>query len=250
VWVILGICLLFFVLKKKTLSNLQSSSLPAATKKIMLVVAHPDDESMFFVPFLASAYTQKKHLYLLCLSKGIEPGTTRIEEVTEASKRLHFKQLVVHEFEVSNGNSSLGREIKDGFDQDWPASTVAQIVEHYRDKWGIDTIVTFDSEGISGHPNHKQTHRGVVHHSNTTGGELKLHYFFLHTTPWYLKYLSWIPLCYSNADPNSLLYKNSDSNLVWEVMKIHHSQLVWFRKFYLLFSSYVYLNRLTGGQKK
>lgn len=49
---------------------LQRSRFPNA-KRVLLVTAHPDDESMFFGPTILSLIRRKDcNLYLLCLSKG------------------------------------------------------------------------------------------------------------------------------------------------------------------------------------
>jgi hypothetical protein len=65
----------------------------------MLVIAHPgtwqflslfliilDDESMFFIPFVSSCVKQGKKVSILCLSKGIEPGLVRYNELLSAAK--------------------------------------------------------------------------------------------------------------------------------------------------------------------
>lgn len=38
--------------------------------RVMLVTAHPDDESMFFVPVVQSLRAMKLHIMLLCLCDG------------------------------------------------------------------------------------------------------------------------------------------------------------------------------------
>lgn len=49
---------------------LQSSRFPSA-KRVLLVTAHPDDESMFFGPTILSLIRRKNcKIYLLCLSNG------------------------------------------------------------------------------------------------------------------------------------------------------------------------------------
>jgi len=153
--------------------------------------------------------------------------------------------LVVHEVEVSQGKIQIGSELKDGPEVDWPAKVVSEVVEHYRELWKIDTVVTFDSLGVSGHPNHKQTHLGVVCHARTLGKELS--YFYLHTSPLHHKYASWLlaPYYYYSSSPTKArLFYNANADTVWEAMRAHSSQMVWFRKFYLQFSSYVYFNQL------
>lgn len=45
----------------------------------MYVIAHPDDEAMFFVPSIVNL-RQNNRLYLLCLSTGNFAGLGRIRE--------------------------------------------------------------------------------------------------------------------------------------------------------------------------
>lgn len=49
----------------------RSHQLLGAAKRVMFVIAHPDDECMFFGPVIMKLAQQKNcELYLLCLSKG------------------------------------------------------------------------------------------------------------------------------------------------------------------------------------
>lgn len=38
---------------------------------ILLVIAHPDDESMFFVPCINTIHIHDGRIFILCLSNGI-----------------------------------------------------------------------------------------------------------------------------------------------------------------------------------
>lgn len=40
-------------------------------KRILIVIAHPDDESMFFIPLIKTLVAQKHQVFLLCLSTGL-----------------------------------------------------------------------------------------------------------------------------------------------------------------------------------
>jgi hypothetical protein len=51
--------------------NNGSGGLACNDRRVMLVIAHPDDEAMFFVPTISTLHTLPNvHLYILCLSKG------------------------------------------------------------------------------------------------------------------------------------------------------------------------------------
>uniref|UniRef100_A0A6B2LF69 N-acetylglucosaminylphosphatidylinositol deacetylase n=1 Tax=Arcella intermedia TaxID=1963864 RepID=A0A6B2LF69_9EUKA len=210
-------------------------------RNILLVTAHPDDESMFFVPFSRDAIRQGKRISLLCLSKGLEPGQTRINELTLAAKMLGFDKSEV--YGVGGCLGGIG-PFQDGFTADWRKEEIAEVVEHYSVLWDIDVILSFDKAGVSGHPNHLQTHQGVLHH--------KLHYpnskashYQLHSTPIPLKYLSWVGILLEvTRREKSSIYLNENFHVVWQAMCLHSSQFVWFRRLYLLFSTFVHLNIL------
>ena len=53
-----------------TMLRTRSSQLPYAVTGVLLVIAHPDDESMFFAPTLLTLHQQGVQLYILCLSNG------------------------------------------------------------------------------------------------------------------------------------------------------------------------------------
>jgi len=209
----------------------------------MLVTAHPDDETMFFAPFIIEAVKQHKVVHLLCLSKGIEPGLTRYEELIKASQVLGIKEVSVYGVH----NNDLLPDVpyfQDGFNEDWQKDRVASVVEHFRQKWKIDVIVTFDEGGVSGHPNHKHTCRGVLQHVRYFEGDVS--YFVLRSAPLPQKYLSWLGVFLEIMirRKKSKVFINTNPVAVWKAMIQHKSQLVWHRKIYLLLSTFVYLNIL------
>jgi len=61
---------------------------------------------------------------------------------------------------------------------------VAEVVEEYVKKWGIDAIITFDDRGVTGHINHRATAAGVRYQKPPNGkGVDKKRHFVLSTTP-------------------------------------------------------------------
>jgi N-acetylglucosaminylphosphatidylinositol deacetylase len=80
-WFILGVSLLVFPLYsfmnavyKSRFLNLTQTEITG--KNILYVIAHPDDEAMFFVPSILSL-REKNKLWLLCLSNGDAAGLGR-----------------------------------------------------------------------------------------------------------------------------------------------------------------------------
>ena len=73
------------------------SSSSSITPRLLLVIAHPDDEAMFFSPLLLS-YHSKKSIFILCLSNGNYEGhgEIRTQEVLWSMNLLilpYFKSL-------------------------------------------------------------------------------------------------------------------------------------------------------------
>ena len=59
------------------------------------MIAHPDDEAMFFVPSIENL-RGSNNLYLLCLSSGDFNGLGRIreKELEASGKNLGFKEVI------------------------------------------------------------------------------------------------------------------------------------------------------------
>jgi GlcNAc-PI de-N-acetylase len=52
-------------------AGMSALSLPYTPQGVLLIIAHPDDESMFFAPTLISLHQHGVPLYVLCLSNGV-----------------------------------------------------------------------------------------------------------------------------------------------------------------------------------
>jgi len=153
----------------------------------LLITAHPDDESMFFIPTLRNLlyldYKQEtkndRHcIQLLCLSNGdfrdVSDGPIRTKELHHACSLIGIA-----------GSKSSGAEsvfvldndrLKDGPNEVWNSDLIANtVLEHLQtilssmqeqstQQQHINVnIVTFDQGGVSGHPNHVDVFRGIRH---------------------------------------------------------------------------------------
>ena len=171
-------------------------------KRIVLLIAHPDDEAMFFAPSLISL-TQGKlgnHLKILCLSTGDAEGLgqTRQRELVDSAKALglrseadvlclddaRFKDgmkegwreedvmtvlrtaFTIGVGKVEKGNAGAGRAIGNE-DVRATLSTSkragpAPTANKDKPTTSIDVLITFDGSGVSSHPNHIACHHGSV----------------------------------------------------------------------------------------
>lgn len=205
---------------------------------VLFVTAHPDDESMFFAPSIA--YLQQKYdVHLLCLSTGNFNGLGKIrkQELFQSGKILSF-------------NSSLITCIDDNRLQDGPAhlwkkEVVAEYVSEYVQKHLIDTIVTFDDRGVSGHANHIAVSLGVRYYTEKFPAPKA---YYLKSFPIFIKYLGPLPLFLWMIiylwSPDSQLHWQYTPYLSFASTAAHVSQFVWYRRLFCLFSCSAYFNYL------
>ena len=137
----------------------------------LLITAHPDDESMFFLPTLRNL-ENRTHGHILCLSTGdfgSSDGKIRTKELQIACELIGWGCTVVDD-----------DRLKDGPNEIWNSDVIAdQILECIKlsvvgKATDIDTkendmaklnlnILTFDNKGVSSHPNHIDTFKGARH---------------------------------------------------------------------------------------
>ena len=68
---ILGFCTLFYALAAYIRPYSRLKAISSAAKRVLLVIAHPDDETMFFGPTMLNLSRREgTEVYLLCLSNG------------------------------------------------------------------------------------------------------------------------------------------------------------------------------------
>ncbi|KAK4938823.1 N-acetylglucosaminyl-phosphatidylinositol de-N-acetylase [Elasticomyces elasticus] len=168
---------------------------PLRNKRIILLIAHPDDESMFFSPTLQALTSPhlQNHLKILCMSTGNADGLgdTRKLELEKAALTLGLRRK--EDVFVLNDE-----RFKDGMQEDWKPEEIARVLasafaphlnakppkeadEKEKDRKksktkqvkfsplpppdspraSIDVLITFDQGGISGHPNHKALYHGA-----------------------------------------------------------------------------------------
>lgn len=147
-------------------------------KRIVLLIAHPDDESMFFSPTVTKLTEPalENHVKILCLSSGNADGLgeTRKAELESAAVKLGLRGRE-DVFIVDD----LAR-FRDGMQERWDEEEIAKVLtrafapnaEKKSKKAAkgssgggptatIDALITFDQDGVSSHPNHKALFHGA-----------------------------------------------------------------------------------------
>lgn len=100
----------------------------------------------------------------------------------------------------------------------------------------IKGVVTFDERGVSGHTNHRACYRGVLEVRDVRR-------LVLESTNLVRKYMSILDFFVSAVRSEQVLV-NWNIWVVWKAMALHRSQFVWYRKLFVVFSRYGYINTL------
>ena len=211
----------------------------ASWRRVLLVISHPDDESMFFGPTIQALRRAGARTHILCLSNGDADGLGAVREKELESAR---KLLGVDSSEVVNDS-----KLKDGFKEVWPEGTVAAYVEASVRRLDANVVLTFDERGVSGHPNHVAAYRGVRRWAadvRKTSASPSPEAWALVTVNPLRKFLTFGDVFASFALESHVLVAATSAMEVRRAMSLHRSQWVWYRKLFVVFSRYAYVNSL------
>ncbi|XP_044511374.1 N-acetylglucosaminyl-phosphatidylinositol de-N-acetylase-like isoform X3 [Mangifera indica] len=224
-------------------SRSQSNSVFSRTgdkRNVLLVIAHPDDESMFFSPTINYMTSRAHNVFILCMSTGNADGMGNIR------KDELYRACAV--FKVPPEHVKILDQ--DGFGKVWNHNLLAKIVEEEVITHAIDLIITFDNYGVSGHCNHRDVHHGICNFlTETSRGNTEA--WELISTNIFRKYSGpldiWLSILssamhYPRGKFQCLLNEHPGKSFL--AMSEHRSQWVWFRKLFVSFSSYSYVNTL------
>ncbi|XP_045187071.2 N-acetylglucosaminyl-phosphatidylinositol de-N-acetylase-like [Mercenaria mercenaria] len=211
----------------------------SSKQNVLFVTAHPDDECMFFAPTILSLLREGHNIYLVCLSKGdfYNEGEVRKKELLASCSKLGI---------MPNHVTIVDDErFKDGPETNWDIDSLGDRIMSVIKRVNAESVITFDSLGVSGHSNHIAISQAVekLH----MGKQLaNVSVFMLHSSNIVRKYIAFLDIPVS-----SLFYLTTfvslPSEIVksWRAMSAHQSQMLWFRKLYIVFSRYMYVNTLT-----
>ncbi|XP_048330377.2 uncharacterized protein LOC107419488 isoform X2 [Ziziphus jujuba] len=140
-------------------------------------------------------------------------------------------------------------DLQDGFGKVWNHNLLADIIKAEVIGHGTETIITFDSYGVSGHCNHRDVHHGVrklLHETSQRNIEawelISTNILRKYSGPvdMWLSYLRAMQC--SSGSVHCLLNEHPQKSFL--AMARHSSQWVWFRKLFVACSSYTYVNTL------
>ncbi|XP_032776462.2 probable N-acetylglucosaminyl-phosphatidylinositol de-N-acetylase [Daphnia magna] len=246
IWIFVSFLTYRYLIQKKNL--FQKEVFFKKPSNVLFVIAHPDDECMFFGPSItamvqpslsnsSSRRKQAKDVYILCLSDGNANGLgeARREELKKSCKILGLadSNVLIHNGPVF---------FEDSQNSVWDSKAVADTLHLYIKKLNIDSIITFDKDGISGHLNHKSIYHGVLQLMKNSKRRVAVRVFILETVSVFRKYLGFIDSVF--IKPNALICTSDWINRtnIQNAMAAHKSQYVWFRRLYITFSRYLFFN--------
>eukprot|EP01071_Lankesteria_metandrocarpae_P006830 Lankesteria_metandrocarpae@DN4497_c0_g1_i6.p1 len=216
-----------------------------------LVVAHPDDEVMFFTPFLTrlkETQTSNKpaEAHVLCLSNGNYEGLGDRRTIELYESCNSFSIPSTHVKVVSSS------KLCDGWHH-WEAEDVAAEISKYVTVNKIRTVVTFDCTGVSGHPNHISCWSGCRLLSVKRvkrGRALDCSFFELQSVGLLRKYLGVFEQAAAilvnlfggshatKTVPRKGEFYSYQNDILASVrgLRHHRSQWIWYRVFFAIFS--------------
>ncbi|KAM4062624.1 glcNAc-PI de-N-acetylase domain-containing protein [Hirsutella rhossiliensis] len=262
-----------------TASVVQARFPALRNKRICLLIAHPDDEAMFFAPTLLALTRPEtgNHVKILCLSTGNADGLgeTRKKELIKSGMQLGLRDPD-DVFVVDNPT-----DFPDSMTRTWDRDAISNLLcsafapqlprqradDSARPTANIDILITFDAHGVSAHPNHISLYHGARAFAaalvrGKAGWASPVDLYTLTTVGLARKYASAADVFATlaawalavrhddRAHPGGLLFM---SQLVGEgglgaarraMTDAHRSQMVWFRHLYIVFSRYMIINDL------
>lgn len=211
--------------------------------RMLVVTAHPDDESMFFGPLIINEVERNTDVYLLCLSTGdyYKEGSKRKAELLNACRALGIP--------VGNVTVIQHGLLPDNPKKRWSDRLVANLIYKYAISLECDTVVSFDHYGVSGHSNHVSIFDSLLYlfeDPAETGFKVTFRVYMLESVTILRKYSGLLDSACSYLWPSTYVYLlTPDQRRKLDLaMAQHSSQLVWFRRLYCRFSRYMYVNTL------
>jgi N-acetylglucosaminylphosphatidylinositol deacetylase len=180
---------------------------------------------------------------------------------------------------LANDNDKL----KDHPKERWPIPSVSSAIQQALEKEIITNpecerlvLLTFDQYGVSGHVNHIDTFHGVcelVKQNSTISSsagfndktkvvispvaieawqlesERNLFFKYVPLLSWVLFFLGLFatarPMLGKREDAHlRRIYRFHEPRMNWRAMAAHESQFVWYRRLFVVFSCYTYVNKL------
>ncbi|KAL5542633.1 hypothetical protein UlMin_010343 [Ulmus minor] len=184
-------------------------------RNVLLVVAHPDDESMqalvFFSLTLSYLTSRGHNPHILCLSTGDADGKGDIR------KEEHYHACAILKVPLQQVKFLDHPDLQDGFGKVWDHNLLAKIIGDEVISHDIDLIITFDSYSVSGHYNHSLSQRNNDPTKASRPWDIVILSIILLFFPFHFLYFNYFMLLMKCGDLLKLLRNFSNS-----MVKIGH----------------------------
>nr|XP_021142641.1 LOW QUALITY PROTEIN: N-acetylglucosaminyl-phosphatidylinositol de-N-acetylase [Columba livia] len=138
------------------------------------------------------------------------------------------------------------RDLPDNPAVEWDTQLLAAFVLEHIEANNINLVITFDAGGVSGHANHVSLYTAL--RSLHSEGKLPegCRVLVLESVNLFRKYISVLDVPLSCLLPRDALFilTEEETEQARRAMRCHRSQLLWFRRVYMLFSRYMVINSL------
>ena len=126
---------------------------------------------------------------------------------------------------------------------DWSIQIASQCILNTLTELKITHLITFDDYGVSGHPNHISTFRATkeVLKSLNYNNKTNIVAYQLESVNIFRKFSFFIDIGVSKLLNNNA-FINFDIFTIFKAMLSHKSQFIWYRKLFVVFSRYSYVN--------
>jgi len=248
IWVTALLVLSFCLLRKKEKEQQESEEMKfgaCAGDKVLLVTSHPDDECMFFSPTIIYLMKRKVEVNILCLSNGNYDN--------RGEERAYELYRSCENFGIPLGQCSISSKFKDDPKKFWDEEKVADVIEQQVKKHEIDFVITFDNYGVSGHRNHVSAYNGAVVLSGRPKQQQQKHqqprFYRLESVGLIRKYITALDVlptmllsCWFGRHQTVVYNSPLGFYTGYKSMFCHETQLVWFRRLFVLFSRFMFVN--------
>lgn len=205
--------------------------------KVLLVIAHPDDECMFFGPTVVQLVQKGCEVHLLCLTSGnyYSHGRVRKRELRNSCNVLGIEPSFVTVIEHT--------KLPDNPKNRWREDLVGSIILKHVLERDIDTIITFDNGGVSGHRNHVALYYGMSYLCKEGLLPTGCRVFTLDSINILRKYIGLLDVPWSYCRSKyAYILSQKDIAIPQRAMFAHASQMLWYRWLYIYLSRYMVIN--------
>lgn len=230
--------------KLKSMFSISDTKDISSSGSVLLIIAHPDDEIMFWTPTIKYLMSYNLTIKILCLSNGNYYG---IGEIREKEFYNVAKELKMEESQILNIP-----ELQDNINIKWDPNVVSkQIQDFLALNKDVKIILTFDNNGVTKHPNHISCNEGLKNYVNNNKEELiknGIQIYFLDSFNFALQYTFIFPFLNYLFKRNGYMTMYFYYSYKW--MKIYKSQFNLLRKVHTIMSGYSFFNSYTKYEIK